>query len=182
MADLNAKTACAGLLPLYVGTQSLTEVDPGPMTAIAPYQGRTQALADLLAPLGLGWPVPGRTILAGAARIAWFDHDHALLSGIAPPAALTGQAALTDQSDAWAVVALQGPEALAVLARLTPLDLRPALFDIGHIARSELFHMACAITRSGPERYEVMVYRSMAGTLVHDLKIAMQGVHARTTA
>ena len=180
MAELIAKTPCAGLLPLSVGALTLTEVDPGPMTAIAPHRGQAAAVGKALAALGVDWPAPGQALTGkGGARIQWFGHVHALLCGVSAPAALARHAALTDQSDAWAVVRLEGAGAAAVLARLTPLDLREAAFAPGSTARSELFHMAAAITRSGAESFEIMVFRSMAGTLVHDLRGAMEAATAR---
>lgn len=181
MAELIAKSPCAGLLPLTVGALSLTEVQPGPMTAIAPFHGQAGPVGQALTALGLEWPGPGMTQTAGAARIVWFGHSHALLIGVAAPAVLADHAALTDQSDAWACVRLQGTGAAAALARLTPLDLRSDRFGIGDTARTELFHMAAAITRTAEDGFEVMVFRSMAATLVHDLKAAMQAVTARTT-
>ena len=102
-----------------------------------------------------------------------------MLVGPAPDPALSEQAVMVDQSDAWAVVRLDGTGAREVLARLTPLDLREGHFKRGHTARSELAHMPAAITRIGARAYQVMVFRAMAGTLVHEMRVAMQGVAAR---
>ena len=86
---------------------------------------------------------------------------------------------MTDQTDAWTCAALEGPGARDVLARLTPLDLRPSGFRIGAAARTELAHMSAVLMRIGAERYGVMVFRSMARTLRHDIEAAMQVVAAR---
>lgn len=179
VADLIAKTPCAGLLPLTIGSVTVTECDPGPMTAIAPFAGQAAALGKALAKHGLAWPDPGQLAQGKGVELMWFGHAHALLIGAAPDAALATHAALTDQSDAWAVVQITGSRAADVLARLTPLDLRDAAFAVGRTARTELFHMAASVTRTGVDQFRVMVFRSMAETLVHDLKTAMQGVAAR---
>lgn len=176
---LTAATPCAGLLPLTIGQLTLSEVDPGHLTALAPQRGHDLAKA-LQAAHGLELPAPGQTSGTDTARVIWFGRAHVLLMGPAPDPVLLRQAAATDLSDAWAVVQLSGAGAADVLARLTPLDLRPASFAPGQTARSELQHMHAAITRLGPDRFQIMVFRSMAQTLVHDLKIAMQGVAART--
>ena len=66
-----------------------------------------------------------------------------------------------------------------MMARLVPVDLRPQVFKRGHTARTELQHMMASITRVGPKTLQIMVFRSFADTLVHDLKRAMEAVAAR---
>ena len=88
-------------------------------------------------------------------------------------------AAVIDQTDAYAVARLEGSDVREVLARLTPLDIRPGHFGTGRTARTLLGHMTAQITPVGPEAFEVMVFRSMAGTLVHDLTRAMGFVAGR---
>ena len=83
-----------------------------------------------------------------------------------------------DHTDGWAVVDVKGAHARTVLDRITPLDLRDASLPVGATARVELQHMQGAITRLDTEQYELMVFRSMAATLVHDLKTAMESVEA----
>jgi sarcosine oxidase subunit gamma len=39
--------------------------------------------------------------------------------------------------------------------------------------------MMASITRIGAQSFQIMVFRSMARTLVHDLKTAMEAVAAR---
>jgi len=181
VVELSERTPCAGLVPVTAGTLRLTEAAWGPITALAPCKGRAGALGAALAQAhGLGWPGPGQVIAArGGARVMWFGLDLALLLGVAPAPGLAEHAALSDQSDAWAVLHLEGPGAEAVLARLTPLDLRPAVFGPGATARSDLGHMQAAITRTGPQGFEIMAFRSMAETLVHEIAQAMRRVAAR---
>ena len=86
---------------------------------------------------------------------------------------------MTDQSDGWAVMRLEGAGARDVLARLCPLDLRAPVFKRGHTARSLLGHMNASITRVGVNAFEIMVFRSMANTAVHELNEAMKSVAAQ---
>lgn len=102
-----------------------------------------------------------------------FDHAHRLLIDAAPP---TGARA-TDQSDAWAVVTLSGLGATDTLARLSTLDLR-AMTD-GQATRSPIGHMPGHITRLGDQEWRLMVFRSMAATLVREVTHAMHQVHKR---
>ncbi|WP_171174575.1 sarcosine oxidase subunit gamma family protein [Ruegeria sp. HKCCD8929] len=180
MDKLSANTPCEGLLPLTVGSVNLTEEDPGAMTSIAPYKGRVKDLsAALKAAHGMTYPAANRATGKAGARAVWFGHAQAMLMGPAPDASLAEHAALVDQSDAWAVVRLEGDGVEDVLARLVPVDLRPAQFKRGHTVRSLLFHMSASITKVGEKTFQIMVFRSMAETLVHDLKTAMEGVAAR---
>ena len=182
MTELLAKTPCAGLLPLRAGTTTLTEVDLGQLTSLAPYRGQAAALSDALhAAHGLAVPGPGQTTESDDAEAIWFGRALVLLAGPAPDASLAAHAALTDQSDAWAVVELAGDDAAAVLARLTPLDLRASRFPVGATARSELAHMAASVTRTGEQAFRVMVFRAFAQTLAHEMRTAMDGVAARRT-
>ncbi len=180
MADLIAKSPCDGLLPLTIGGMSLMEETPAAMTAIAPFKGQSEALSEALqAAHGMAFPAAGRATGKAGSRVIWFGRDMALLIGAEADASLAGHAALTDQSDGWAVVRLEGEQAEEVLARLTPLDLRASQFKRGHTARSEEAHMMGSITKTGDDAFMVMVFRSMAKTLVHDLKTAMEAVAAR---
>lgn len=180
MAEFKAQTPCAGLLPVTVGDLRLTEVVPGRMTSLAPYRGRVTALSEAMqAAHGVAWPEPGRITGQAAARALWFGREMALLIGPTPDESLAVHAALTDQTDAWAVVRLEGRQAAEVLARLCPLDLREAVFAPGHTARTDVAHMAGSVSRLGPQTWQIMVFRSMATTLVHEVEIAMARVAAR---
>jgi sarcosine oxidase subunit gamma len=180
VVELIAKSPCAGLLPLAIGAQTAAEADPGVLTAILPYRGQDDAVsAALEAAHGMAAPAPGRATGRQGARAIWFGRGQLLLAGPAPDPALAASAALVDQSDAWACVELSGPEAEDVLARLVPVDLRAGQFKRGHTARSQIGHMNGSVTRIGAERFLLMVFRSMAATLAHDLKDAMETVAAR---
>jgi sarcosine oxidase subunit gamma len=180
VSDLVEVTPCAGLVPVTAGALRLSEVEPGRMTALALYKGQAAALDRALAEAhGLGWPAPGRVIAGEGGAVQWFGLDLALLIGPAPDATLADHAALSDQSDAWAVLRLEGPGAEAVMARLTPLDLRAGRFGTGATARSDVAHMAGAVTRAGGDAYQIMVARSMGASLVHEVTLAMRRVAVR---
>ncbi|WP_281983314.1 sarcosine oxidase subunit gamma [Thalassorhabdomicrobium marinisediminis] len=177
MARLIETSPCAGLLPRTIGAVDLSEVEPAQITLIAPFKGQQAAVSDALdAALGLTFPAPNRATGRGA-RAVWSGAGQAFLIGTACPA-LPG-AACIDQSDAWAIVRIEGADAARVLARLTPLDLRPEVFQQDHTARSVLGQMPVSLTRAGRHAYEVMVMRSMARTLVQELIRAAQGVADR---
>ena len=180
MDKLVAKSPCEGLLPLAVGAATLSEEEPGSIHSVSPFKGKRKIVSDALkAAHGMVYPSANRATGKGGARAVWFGPAHAMLMGPTPDAALSQNAAIVDQSDAWAVVRLQGDGVEDVLARLVPVDLSGAQFKRGHTARTLLFHMSASITRVGENVFQIMVFRSMAETLVHDLKRAMEGVASR---
>lgn len=179
VVELKERSACAGLVPLRLGSVTVDEVAPERMTSLSAY-GDTAALSAALEQAhGVKLPAAGRSTGKGGLRCLWFGRGEVMLIGAEPDAALAEHAALVDQSDAWAVVSISGAGVEDVLARLVPLDLRAGSFKRGHTARSQLGHMNASITRTGPDGFQVMVFRSMAGTLLHDLKQAMAAVASR---
>lgn len=180
VAEMQAETPLAGLAPVTAAGVSLREIAPGQMTSIAPYKGKAVALSAALGQAhGLDWPAPGRMTGAEGGRLIWFAREMTLLIGPEPDPALAAHAALTDQSDAWAVLQLAGPGARDVLARLCPLDLRAQVFGPGHTARTALGHMTASVSALEEDLFWVMVFRSMAGTLAHEMETAIHRVAAR---
>ncbi len=92
--------------------------------------------------MGLAFPAPNPSARRQSARLVWTGRDQAFLMG-ADPAPLAAHAALTDQSDGWAGLALEGAAAVDVLARLYPLDLRA--MPVGSAARAPLNHMSSVL-------------------------------------
>ena len=62
------------------------------------------------------------------------------------------------------------------MARLVPVDLRTQAFGVGATCRTLVGHMSSSITRIEKDRLLIMVFRSMAETLVAELKEAMEAV------
>jgi sarcosine oxidase subunit gamma len=167
VASLIARSPAKGLLPVTLGMVTLSEETPEAITSLTPLRGAEFAL-----------PAPNRARDHAGGRLLWSGRGQALLVGPAPEP--IAQVAMTDQSDAWAVLRLEGRDSAAVLARLTPLDLRPSAFEVGHVARSLLGHMHALFEREAPEGWRLFVSRSMTGSAVHDLTEAMRSVAARS--
>ena len=179
MDKLQAISACDGLLPLTIGAATLAEVDLGHITSLAPV-GDAHSLSTALEKAhAVALPKPNRATGKDGARCIWFGRDEMLLVGPAPNKDLGEYGAVVDVSDGWACVELSGTAAVDVLARLAPVDLRDGVFKRGHSVRTQILHMSTSITRVGADRFQILVFRSMAVTLVHDLKQAMAGVASR---
>jgi sarcosine oxidase subunit gamma len=172
VVSLIAVPPCAGLLPIAHGGVEVTEVLLDRLMSVAPFAGQDKAVSAQLKKQ-VGTELSALNRRSGA--VTWFGHGTWMVTG---DVALDG-AAVTDQSDAWAVMQLSGAGGENVLARLVPVDLRAQVFKINHVAKTMLGHMSVTITRTGADAFEIMVMRSMATTLVHDLDVAMRGVAAR---
>lgn len=179
MDELSPRAAWAGLdLPLAVGGVTLTALPEAPMVSVAPFRGRSGAVADAL---GAPLPEAGRiAALTDGSRVLWSGLDQWFLRGPAGDVEglLAGLAAVTDQSDGWTALALVGPGAAEVLARLVPVDLDPAAFQPGAVARTQLRHMMCVLI-AVEDGFEILVMRSFTRTAVHDIAAAMRAVAAR---
>jgi heterotetrameric sarcosine oxidase gamma subunit len=174
--ELIAKSALDGR-SLTLGGVTLAEVSVGPITSVAVLPGGAKSVAKGLKTLGLAMPAPNTFAEKKGARIVWTGREQAFVIGAECPA-LDG-AAVTDQSDGWAVLGVSGVAAVDVLARLVPLDLRLGAFPVGSAVRSGLNHMNAVILRVGDYAFEVMVFRSMARTAWHELETTMSMVAAR---
>ena len=178
VARLTAMPAL-GFPPLRIGAVVLSVVEEGPITSVAPWPGQGAAVDAALAPLGLRFPRAGEVVEDGAARMVWSGRDQALLIGADAPEALGEVAALTDQSDAWVTLALEGWDAEPAMTRLVPIDMRAAVFPPGRVARTLLQHMPAIIERRPGGAILIRTFRSMGGTAWHEVERAMRLVAAR---
>ncbi len=163
------------LLPVSLGDATLTELTYSAITSIA--RGKAAKPEAFQKAAGVAFPAPNRTTGKEGARAIWTGPDQCFWFGPAP-AKITGYS-LTDQSDGWAAMRLTGAQAEQVLARLTPIDLRPAHFKRGHTARTLMGHMSVSITRTGPQAFDILCFRSMAATAVHEIHAAMSALAGR---
>ncbi|NDU99410.1 sarcosine oxidase subunit gamma [Pseudoroseicyclus tamaricis] len=166
-------------LPALPGL-SLAEGQWGVVTEVAPFKGELEGISSALQEaFGLDYPAPGESQTGDKARLLWVGPGRALLIGAEPPEWLGGRAALTGQTGAQAVLLVDGPAVEAVLARLVPVDLSAEVFPEGRTARTLIGHMTASVTRLGPATFELVVMRSMSGSLLHDLTRTARQVAAR---
>ena len=172
MAKLIAKPATDGLLPIEIGEARLEDAQPEAITWVAPFNRKKGAVSRAMG----GFPGPGEVVDVKAGRALSVGPGQAMVLGA--PLACEG-AAIVDQSDAWTVVVLDGAAARDILARLTPLDMRDSALPEGRTARTLIGHMTASLTRVDSFRYEIMVFRSMTHTMIHEIERAMKHVAAR---
>jgi heterotetrameric sarcosine oxidase gamma subunit len=178
VASLIAKSAVGDHLPISHGSVTLREMPLTRITAIAPFTGREAATGTVLRKIGLDWPTPNRGVTAKSGHCLWSGRQQAFLIN-AEPDGLQDAAAVTDVSDGWVALVLEGATGAEVLARLVPIDLGPRAFPQGAVARTSLGHMMVLVHRAAPQNLTLYVFRSMVGTAVHEIEVAMQAVAAR---
>jgi heterotetrameric sarcosine oxidase gamma subunit len=178
--ELIAKSPLAGRSPVTRGALSLSETPMQAITSIALFPGQAKAITKALKPLGLTFPAPNTVSQSGEARLVWTGRDQAFLIGAPAPAIPTDVAAVTDQSDGWAGLSVEGPAAHEALMRWVPIDLRPQHFAVGTAIRAPLYHMQAIILRLSANRIDLMVFRSMARTAWHEIDLAMTTIEARS--
>ena len=179
MLKLIAKSPFEGLLPISCGSVSLSEYAVDCITLIASNKGNQKQLSDeLKAAHGMTLPVPNRMTGRAGARCVWFGQQYFLM-GPKPDPSLNNVARLTDVSDGYAVAHLEGAGIENVLARLVPIDVSDIVFKRGQTARTLVQHMTASISRISDTAFQIIAFRSMAATLVHDIERAMQSVAAR---
>ena len=99
------------------------------------------------------------------------------------PDAVAHAAYLTDQSDAWVAVRIEGPRVREALARLCMLDLTDSPFPVGAVTRTLMEHMGVVILReddaNGHARFLLLAPRSYAGSFVHAVETAITNAASR---
>lgn len=105
--------------------------------------------------LDLAWAGPEQWLAVSA--------DRAVVGRLAGE--LEGLAAVSDQSDARAVLRLSGPKAREALAKGCPIDLHPRVFRAGDTAITAVAHIGVQLWQVDDEpTFDLLVARSMAAS------------------
>jgi methylglutamate dehydrogenase subunit D len=140
---------------------------PRSIAAIGAYANRAPLLSALAAEFGIAIPAPQSFVRSGSVTLSCLspsrylaaaDRNANLPARLAK--SLSGLAAITDQSDQWAIFTLTGPESRDALARLVPIDLAPEKFGIGALALTRASHLDVRLWHVTESTYELAVARS----------------------
>jgi len=141
-------------------------------TVIARKGGGKALSAAMQAAWGIEAPAPGHSATGrGGIAVHWCGADqyYVVADGLAEgalfedlSARLAGIASLSDQSHGRVVFALAGPAARLVLQKGTPVDLHPRAFGPGRSAVTQMAHVGVHLAQTGPETYELSVFRGFA--------------------
>jgi heterotetrameric sarcosine oxidase gamma subunit len=142
------------------GANHLELVDGARIHAVLAFRGREQAVAGILAALP-----PGEVRSVGPGE--W-----ALVSGDAAQAPAIDGAMVVDQSHGRTLFRLSGPDAIAILMRGVAVDLSGGALPVGAAASMAFGHLSVNLARTADNAFELIVGRSFAESLYHDLRQA----------
>ena len=122
----------------------------------------------------------GALSMMGTGRDTWLaTHEQGTTPLLSALENLGDLAAVSDQSDGYAVLRLTGPEVREALAKLVFIDLHPGAFSVGSVACTVAGHMGTTLWRledgSDGAIFELAVYRSFAGSFWHALSASFAG-------
>lgn len=183
---LTARSTLNGARHEFDGV-TIAEVADRAIVSIATPHGGSEALSRAVnAAYRIDCPGVGQSTLSkvGNTRFLCLQQDQifALFDHPGPGAIqviaehLGGNAYLTDQSDSWVVLSVSGPNCRAALERICPIDLHPAAFADGSVARTVMEHIGAIIVREGPEGFLLISARSSAGSFLHAAETSARNV------
>lgn len=163
-----------------IGEASLAASQPSAIVSIAPFNGQGIAVDEGVSKLlEVGLPAVGSLNVWTEGKVLWTGQGMWFVVGDLDIARLVakldGKAAVTDQTDAWAVFRLTGNDAREVMARLCPLDFSTLE---AQIVRTEFAHMMSIIIPIDGG-FEIMVMRSFVKTAIEHVCGAMTRVAAQ---
>ncbi len=179
------------LTPMPVlGTQSVrigkNSIQPRPdlatVSVATPLGGKRTLESALKENLSINFPAATQTTHSGDYRAIRMTSDHILLvfTRATPDAEshiqgkLNGAGYSTDQTDTLAIIEISGPDVLAAMERLCPLDLHPEAFCVGASGRTVMEHMGATIIKTADQTYHLITASSSAGSFMHAVEASFQ--------
>lgn len=165
----------------------LIEVTDLTVASVAcPLGGRAELEGAVMRSWSAELPDPGRSTASadGDVKILGLSPDQFFVistaatmpTGNLVSGALAGNGYVSDQSDNWVALRLEGPLVLPALERICPLDLDPAVFAVGSVARTVMEHIGSIIHREGPERFLLLSASSFAHSFLHAVATSFRNV------
>ncbi|CCV08942.1 Sarcosine oxidase gamma subunit [Mesorhizobium metallidurans STM 2683] len=161
---------------------SLTEIRNFELIQVMARRGKWAELAKAAKTrFGVAAPEAPKAIQAKDAALIWSGpHQFLVLSKngkhtmntLAP--AFSGPASLSDQSHARALISISGAKARTMLAKLSSLDLHPAVFPVGAAAATSIDHTSVTLWRGGDQPdgqavFNLLVFATFAESLWHTM-------------
>lgn len=166
---------------------TIAEITNRAIVSLATPNGGESALSKAIAAsYGAKIPAVGQSTISKAAKTRFLGMQRGQLfllfdypgrDALKETAKKLGDTAyLTDQSDAWVMVRLCGVKCRAALERICLIDLHPAAFPEGGVARTSMEHMAAIILREGRDTFLLMSPRSSAKSFLHALETSVRNI------
>lgn len=188
MAELNlqAQTPLKGYDNRFGNTHLSERIDTA-IYSIGLALDTEPALKSIKSSLGAQWPKTGHSTSSadGVYRLLGLQPDQIFVL-LSTPSGNDGQsvklptldtsAYITDQSDSWAGLCIEGESAVLALERICPIDLHPSVFAIDQVTRTIMEHLAVIILREAENRFLLLSPASSANSFLHALKTSLHNV------
>ena len=184
---LNAQSAFS-TQPASYGGINLSAAQPPAIVSIAtPNAGDAALAAALQSAYGIELPAVGRAAVASRDSATFLRHaqDQMFVLFNDPATgkptdtvrdALGETAYLTDQSDSWAALRIEGAQSRSALERICPLDLDAGTFTPGTVARTAMEHLGVIMLCEAADKYLLLSARSSADNFLHAVETSVRNV------
>lgn len=139
------------------------------------------ALASIEKNLGTAWPVTGKSTSNADSTYQLLglqlDQVFVLASGDSALPELDASAYITDQSDSWVGLRLQGAKSHESLERICPIDLHPGVFASGSVTRTTMEHLAVIVLCESQDSYLLLSPTSSAQSFLHAVETSVRNAH-----
>ena len=145
---------------------------PVSIVTVIARKGKARALSNALSHgFGFAPPAPGRSENARGASIQWCGpeqwyvvredyHDGTLYNELVEK--LDRLASVSDQSHGRVVIGMSGSRVRDVLAKGTPVDFHPRVFEEGDCVVTQMAHVGVHIVQTGDDSFELSLFRGFA--------------------
>jgi len=168
---LVAKTPLEGKELHHAGCL-LREIDTQIMSLAIPLGDDAAFEAEWQNKMACALPTARLSSTSGAIRALRTAPDQLMLIG--PNLRAISSAYSTDQSGNWTLLELSGPNTMAALERLCPVDLAASVFPKDAFARTVMEHMGAIVIRTGPDCFLLMSASSSARSFWHALETTLR--------
>ena len=145
---------------------------PVSIVGVIARKGKAEATSEAIERhFGLACPPAGESRSNDGMALHWcgFEQWYAVADGFADGALyenlrdrLAGLASVSDQSHGRVILHIEGPNARALLAKGTGVDLHPRAFGPGRSAVTQMAHVGVHIAQVGPDAFELSLFRGFA--------------------
>ncbi|MEM9971480.1 MAG: sarcosine oxidase subunit gamma [Pseudomonadota bacterium] len=186
MADITLTAAAPlGAQSVRIGPNRIEERTDLAVVSVAGPLGAEAALAAALnAAWNIDMPTPCVSSVSGDIRAVQTTADQIFLifrhrnpdAGGLVSEKIGDAGYTTDQTDAWVILDLSGPDTRAALERVCPVDLAPQTFPENAAARTVMEHLGALIVRTDEDQFLLMSARSSAGSFLHTVETSFRNV------
>ena len=168
-----------------IGQTALWVMADRPLYSLSvPLGGDSDFEAALASNYGLSRPKAGQFVEAGGYRLCGLAQDQFFMMALEPQTpeesalkSKMGDAAyVTDQSDSWVTLQLNGELAFSAMERICPINMAPDVFSPGSLARTSMEHLSAIIMAESGGGFTLISPISSAESFWHAVECSLVNV------